>query len=291
MKNYHQTRIPLQRTRRHRQPYLMAIPIAALLATLFALPGMSAASSGTRCAELFKAANDLYHRADQAATQNPAEAQRLYRQAVMRYESIVTTGGIHNGKLYYNIGNCYFRIKDIGRAILNYRRAMQYIPNDPNLRQNLAVARRQRQDRIDEAQDTRVFKTLFFWHYDLSTHTRILLFSIFFAAGWLMAILRRFAARSILKWGVVISLGASVLLGGSLATEAVARSRTTPGVIIDTAVTARKGNSEAYAQSFTQPLHAGTEFTVIEKRDNWYYIRLADERTCWIPAKSAQLVW
>jgi SH3-like domain-containing protein len=93
-----------------------------------------------------------------------------------------------------------------------------------------------------------------------------------------------------LRWGLVFAVGLAVLLGGSLIAEAVTRVRITPGVIIDTVVTARKGNSEAYAQSFTEPLHAGTEFELIEKRDAWYYVRLADGRTCWIPAKSAELV-
>jgi hypothetical protein len=44
--------------------------------------------------------------------------------------------------------------------------------------------------------------------------------------------------------------------------------------------------SSAYAPSFTEPLHAGTEFVMIEKREGWYYIRLADDRTCWVPEKS-----
>ena len=84
-------------------------------------------------------------------------------------------GGIENGKLYYNLGNVYFRMNDIGRAILNYRRAESYIPNDPNLHQNLSYARSRRLDEIEERQKTKVLRTLFFWHYDLSGWTRSLM--------------------------------------------------------------------------------------------------------------------
>ncbi|MEZ4551129.1 MAG: hypothetical protein R2860_12620 [Desulfobacterales bacterium] len=49
-------------------------------------------------------------------------------------------GNVENGKLYYNIGNIYFKTKDIGRFILNYKKAEQYIGNDINYAKNLAFA-------------------------------------------------------------------------------------------------------------------------------------------------------
>ena len=272
-----------------RAPVLVAV-LSALLAAVFPLTARSAELSKAQITEFFHKANELYNQADQAAATNPEKAKSLYRQAAMRYESLAAKGDIHNGKLYYNIGNAYFRTKDIGRAILNYRRALQYIPNDRNLRQNLSYARNQRLDKIEEPQDTRIFKTLFFWHYDLSTPTRILLFSIFFAAVWIFAMIRRFARKAFLNWALAVTLVLTVVMGGSLVAEAIALSRVTPGVIIEPSVIARKGNSEAYAPSFTEALHAGTEFVLIEKREGWYCIRLADARTCWVPEKSVGLV-
>jgi hypothetical protein len=50
------------------------------------------------------------------------------------------------------------------------------------------------------------------------------------------------------------------------------------------------GRAMTDAPSFTEPLHAGTEFVMIEKREGWYHIRLADDRTCWVPEKSVGLV-
>ena len=233
----------------------------------------------------------MFRQADQAAGSNPELSESLYRQAAMRYESIVTKGGIQNGKLYYNTGNVYFRIKDIGRAILNYRRAQEYIPNDPNLRQNLSYARNFRKDKIEEKQETKVFKTLFFWHYDLSTRIKIIVFSILFCAIWLIAGIRLFFKHSILGWGLFGVVVLSMMIGGSLIAESISLHREIPGVIIDIEVIARKGNSQNYAPSFTEPLHAGTEFNLLEKRDNWFYIELPDSRTCWVPAKSVDLVW
>jgi uncharacterized protein YgiM (DUF1202 family) len=55
-------------------------------------------------------------------------------------------------------------------------------------------------------------------------------------------------------------------------------------------VVARKGNSETYEPSFKDPLHSGTEFTLIEDRGDWYQIELADARTCWVTSKDVALV-
>ena len=62
------------------------------------------------------------------------------------------------------------------------------------------------------------------------------------------------------------------------------------GVILADEVIARKGNSETYQPSFEAPLHAGTEFELIEKRKDWYLINLADGRKCWLPQHSVGLI-
>jgi len=60
--------------------------------------------------------------------------------------------------------------------------------------------------------------------------------------------------------------------------------------VISDNVIARKGNSETYEPSFKEPLHTGTEFRLVEKRNKWCYIELPDERRCWIPSKDVELV-
>lgn len=263
----------------------------AAFATLFIAVSTDAAElSKAQISELFAQANELFHQADQASATQPEKAEALYKQAALRYETIIVQGGIKNGKLYYDIGNAYFRTKDIGRAILNYRRALAYMPDDPNLLHNLTYARNKRLDQIEEPQETKVFKTLFFWHYDLSTPVKIILFSICFPAVWLLAGLRRFFAKPFFRWALWFAVVMAMVMGGSLTVEAISLHRVIPGVIIDASVVARKGNSENYAQSFTEPLHAGTEFNLIEKRDGWYNVALMDGRTCWIPVKCLELV-
>ncbi len=261
-----------------------------LIAGWAASPLFAADADKAEVKALYTEAVEAFRNANALAASDPDAARILYRKAVMRFEAIVRDGGIHNGKLYYNIGNTYFKIKDIGRAILNYRRAEQFIPNDPNLRQNLDFARANRIDRIEERQETRIMKTLFFWHYDLSTRTRVYVFSVFFMLLWLFASVRIFFKRPFTVWCIAVSLLFSTLFGGSLFAEQVHRRQTRPGVVIAEEAIARKGNSATYEPSFKEPLHAGTEFALVETRADWCRIRLSDSRECWVPRSDIEMV-
>ena len=262
-----------------------------LLLSLLTAAGAAAASlSRAELSNLLGEANTLFRQANDASLRDPAAARDLYRRAALRYERIVQEGGIHNGKLFYNIGNAYFRAGDIGRAILNYRRAQLYIPDDANVAQNLSYARSSRADAFQEKQETQVLKTLLFWHYDLSPRLRSLILVIAWGLFWVAAairLLRRsWAPRPLLAATGVVAL----LFLGSLVAAATGTARRQPGVILAEQVIARKGDGISYEPSFKEPLHAGTEFVLAEARGDWCHIELPDGRRCWIPADSAGLV-
>ncbi len=272
---------------------LRMLPIIMLLIMAWVADVFSETESHlkpARIVDLYSQAKDLFRQANEVAAADPDSARDLYEKSAMRYERIIRQGGVQNGKLYYNLGNTYFRMKDLGMAILNYRRAEQFIPNDPNLRQNLDYARKRRLDEIEEKQETRVMKTLFFWHYDLSTRARVMAFTVSFGSLWVFAGIRLFMKRPFTSGCITAALLLSFFLGGSLAAEQYSLHHQRPGVIISQATVARKGNSETYEPSFKDPLHSGTEFTLIEDRDPWVHVELADARTCWLPSKDVALV-
>lgn len=262
---------------------------AALLLLLASLP-LFAALSEAELGNLLDEANQQFRQANEVYLTSPASAVELYRRAALRYERLVRDGGVRNGRLFYNIGNAYFRAEDIGRAILNYRRAQRYIPGDPNVAQNLAYARARRHDSFEEQQQARVLHTLLFFHYDLSPGIRATLLAIFSGLFWALAIVKLLRSRSIPSWSLIVAgLAAAVFLGSLVADVAVSASQK-PGVILSQEVIARQGDGDSYEPSFTDPLHAGTEFTLVETRPGWYRIELPDGRSCWIPASTAGLV-
>jgi hypothetical protein len=266
--------------------FARALLVGGLLASVSFADGLEPSELQT----LFMEANSFFEQANEASTGDAAEAKELYRKSILRYERLLQEGGIRNGRLYYNLGNAYFLSGDLGRAVLNYRRAGRLIPNDPNLHQNLTYVRGQRIDRIEEREKTKVLKTLFFWHYDLSGKVRMILFGLFFVGLWLCAGVRLFVRRSGLVWGLVICLIVSALLFGSLTVESISHASDQSGVILAEEAVARKGPGETYQPSFKETLHPGTEFSLIEDRGDWYQIELHDGRRCWVPEESAALV-
>ena len=107
-----------------------------------------------------------------AGEQRAVEAQEQFRAALLRYEAAAAALGGGNGYLLYNIGNAYFRLGDVGRAVLHYREAQQYIPADPNLQQSLRHVRSLRRDRIEPTATGGVVRLLFFWHFTLPLRVR-----------------------------------------------------------------------------------------------------------------------
>ena len=55
-----------------------------------------------------------------------------YVEAVRLYQQLVDQG-VDNVELYYNLGNAYTRIDDLGHAILNYTRAQRLDPRAPDI--------------------------------------------------------------------------------------------------------------------------------------------------------------
>ena len=270
-------------------PWLFAVlPIALIL-----LPPATAraASSPADSAELFHQANALFRQANEQSATDPKAASETYAKAILRFEQIIREGGIENGKLYYNIGNAYFRTRDIGRAIANYRRAQDLIPHDANVAQNLEFARSRRADRIEVPARQKVAQSLFFWHYDLTARTKATLLTWFVLIGWGAAAGRLFYPRPSLVWIAGSGGVLAVLFLGSLMLDARAEATVREGVIIAPEVVARKGDSETYEPSFKEPLHAGTEFRIREQREGWTQAELGDGRTCWLPEKAFERIW
>jgi tetratricopeptide (TPR) repeat protein len=238
----------------------------------------------------YREGESSFRQANELLRTDPEKARVLLEKAALCFDSIHREGGIENGRLFYNIGNIYFRLGDTGKAILYYRRAERFIPNDLNLQQNLNFARSRSLDRIEPKPQTRVFRTLFFWHYDLGGMARVWILAVLFSLLWLFASVYLLKGRLWLRHAAVCCAVLSISLACSLAVEAYEQSNIRSGVILGKEVMGRKGDSTTFEPTFKEPLHAGVEFNLVEERIGWLHIELADGRRCWIPESAAEMV-
>ncbi len=238
---------------------------------------------------VFTAAGDAFSAANTA--QSYEKSQKLYTQAILHYEKIINTGKIKNAKLYYNLANAYLLKEDIGKAILNYRRAQKLDPADADINKNLTFARQRRIDQVAVRAKKKILQTLFFWHYDFSLRVKLFAACLLFGLSCLvLTAILSLGRRTALLPAFVISLLLAVALAASVAVQSHYEQSRLCGVVTTGSVTARQGDGPNYPASFKEPLHEGTEFDVIESRPDWLHIKLADDSSGWIPANSAEII-
>jgi tetratricopeptide (TPR) repeat protein len=270
-------------------PFRFILFIAFIAVLTLAVP-RALAMERAEIESAFSQAIAAFEAGNRLIATDEAAAQAEYEKATLRLEQIIREGGVENGKLYYNLGNVWFQRGDLGRAIVNYLRAEQYMPNNINLQQNLAYVRQQRKDAFEQTESRKVLNTLFFWHYDVPSGIRLRIFTVAFLAFWCFAATRLFYKHGAINGGLAVTGVLAGLLFVSLTIEARSHRAHPTGVVIAQESVARKGDGETYQPSFSESLHAGTEFTVLEDRGEWLHASLPDERTCWLPRRDVALV-
>jgi len=271
---------------------MIAKKLTKILIVLFLISlGISANAQMTKdqAYSLFSQANESFRQAN--STNDSKQAERLYDKAILTFEKIIEEGQIKNAKLYYNLANAYFLKGNIGHAILNYRRAEKLDSSDTNIQKNLAFARSKRIDKVGIKTEKRVLQTLFFWHYDFAIKTRFLLTCVFFGIVCMcVAGIIWFGRTAFCVTPAIICAVLTICLLASFIVESRAKNSRICGVIIAKEVIAYQGDGQNYSPSFKDPLHAGTEFDVLESRQGWFHIKLFDDSDGWISNSAAELI-
>lgn len=70
-----------------------------------------------------------------------------FASAIQIYESLLRKG--ESADVYYNLGNSYYKINEIAKAILNYEKALLLQPGNGDIRANLEIARGKTVDKVE----------------------------------------------------------------------------------------------------------------------------------------------
>jgi tetratricopeptide (TPR) repeat protein len=221
--------------------------------------------------------DQLYQQADSLYQQKRfAEARELY-------EAVVSNGYV-SGDLLYNLGNTYYRLGDLGRAILNYERARRYLPGDDDLRHNLQLANLRVVDRIEPT------PRLFLWDWwdgikgAISAQSAVWLVFVCLlllaAAAITMMLSRAYGVRKI---ALISGLVAVFLLAFTvvLAIQKIAETdRQDEAVVVAEITTVKNSPDQRSTDAFV--LHAGVKVRLIDSVNDWVQIRLVDGKVGWM---------
>jgi tetratricopeptide (TPR) repeat protein len=253
----------------------LSTPLIALFLVLWQTPCLAANERAeallTEGVAVYAEAQSLTDRNARIAAFNRAE--QLFGEA--------TEHGASNADVHANAGTAALQAERLGPAVLQFRRALEIDPDHERARRNLTHARTLLPAWVPTPEESSIFGDFFFWHRSLSKAERLGT-----AAGsFLLAALCLAVAlvwRSRLARGVAV-LPALVWVGlmASLALEA-GEHRERSAVITADEVFARASDSANAPTRFADALPAGTEVELVETREHWSRIRLANNRDAWV---------
>jgi len=214
---------------------------------------------------------------------NADYAAKRYKSAIDQYESLVKSGQ-WNPTLFYNLGNAYFRVEDLGRAILNYERALALDPQQPETRANLQLVR-------DRARALELTPNWIEQHLNFLTRQQFtwLAAIAFWIAAAILAGLY-FAQRRPVVWIFALVLSTMVAIGAAGAVYVLETGSTGRDLAVVTGknIQARVATAESAGTVLVLP--PGSEIKILSTRGNWDYAALPNDLQGWIPSQSAERV-
>ena len=212
-----------------------------------------------------------------------AYAAGKYEEAIEVYQKILGEQ-LESANLYYNLGNCYYKLGENTKAILNYERALLLNPGDESVRYNLKMAQQAIVDKIE------VLPELFLvrWYKALITtfsadqwgYFSVALFILFLLMAALFFYSR---TRGMKKTGFVVGIIALCLMLTTLSFAFQQDKRMTQrefAIITAPSVTVKGAPDSSGTSLFL--IHEGLKVQIIEVLGTWYNIRLADGNEGWV---------
>jgi tetratricopeptide (TPR) repeat protein len=248
-----------------------------LIFTLFAITGLisiSYARSQTPVAAMFYKANELFK-------------QQEYEKARDMYQAVLDQG-VHSGNIYYNLGNTYFKLGELGKAIVNYERAKILLPQDSDVRANLEYALSLCNNTVIPQKQNWILaaarKTS--GYFILDNWSKIAYLAYLILLGLLSGFI--VSRRPGLKKAVIVC---AFILGFMLFIWAVKFQHT---VSAENAIVIAKEVESRFAPSEDAVVHfktyEGAQVRIIDKNNGWDRIKTLDGKIGWVPEASIEKI-
>ena len=215
-----------------------------------------------------------------------------FAEAAQEYEAMIGRG-YRDPAVYYNLGNTYLAAGDPGRAILNYLRAEELSPRDPDIQSNLELARGQTVDQMEAERDSMVESVSYLGRRLITPgELGVVSLSLWAASALMMGVLlvwRTAPLRPILRIGATIGPAATLVAFLLLLSMVYANPYHNTGVVTGDAVEVLSGPGPQYPEEFT--LHSGAQVRLTGSTHRWLQVALpGGELRGWVPSHAIEAV-
>ena len=244
-------------------------PSATLVLVLTALLSVT---SLTVAAQTKQQADDLY-------------AKEHYEEAAQIYESIIREQGVST-EIYYNLGNCYYKLDSVALSILNYERALMLDPSDGDTKANLALARGKTTDKVTPPSE------MFFvtWWRSLTNLMSInswlviafVAFVLMLASILVYAFMSNISIRKAGFYGCLFMLFVTVVANLCALSQHHAIVNRHYAIIMSPAVTVKSSPSDTSTDLFI--IHEGAKVEMLDQSmKEWCEVKLEEGKVGWVP--------
>lgn len=238
---------------------------------------------GSHGAAYAQSAAELYNQATQSYK------IKQFHEAAEGYEKLIAQG-YKKPEVYYNLGNCYFKLDSLGKSLLNYERALKLSPKDEDVLYNLKLARSKV---IDNIQPVPQLGIITWWNNFRSIYT---------STSWGVSAL-------VLVWIAILVFAVSLFTGRrrifniiavsflllSFISLALGIRQQREEVRSNTAIIMVPSSYVKSAPDITASdlfmIHEGTRLEVLDQVGEWNKIRLEDGKVGWMEKDKFEKIW
>jgi len=214
-----------------------------------------------------------------------------YQGALNEWLTLYNTG-YRSASLEYNIGNAYFKLKNIPAAILFYERARLLKPADDNINYNLQIARTLVTDKFQEIPQLFFVRWYDFVALVLPSNVWAVISIITFIGFLILLSVYIYSGRYSLK---VISFWAGLLLFifSAFSFSLTLRNKSLvydshKAVVFAPSVNGKSSPDSSGTDLFV--LHEGSVVRVRDEVGGWFEILLSDGNKGWVPAGTLNII-
>ncbi len=214
-----------------------------------------------------------------------------FTTAIQIYEMILSTG--ESADIYYNLGNSYYKIGDIAKAILNYERALILKPANKDIRSNLEIARAKTVDKVTDVPELFIITWLKSITNSMGIQSwaiiAISFFLLFIVSIYFFFFSTKIVARKTFFILALFFLVFCVIANISAAFQRRVRLNRMNAIIISPSVTIRSTPNDNGTSLFI--LHEGRKvFIKDDSMKDWKEIQLEDGNVGWVKKNDLEVI-
>lgn len=218
-----------------------------------------------------------------------------YKRSIELYEEAVSQGVKENrvsAQLYYNLGNAYFRDNQLGKAILNYERALLLDPGDSDIRHNLRFANNRTVDRIAASGNLFLVNWIDSVRNLFSSNVwatiAIVLFLLFLLSVAVFLFVRILWARKTAFYTGIVLFIFMIIANSFSFRQKRERLRGDTAIVMVGAAAVNASPDVNSNQLFE--LHEGTKVKIRSSDGNWYEVEIANGSVGWTYEDNIEII-